>query len=153
MKLTKKLGLVLVAAMLIVLALALGMVGVGSAVTPPDPVSCYCTQPLLSLTQERAYWPSYADYVSHTLAVDYDVSNSSLNYANAHNLQIVGTNNTAGVVSVDHGRNVNMVSAGECELVTVRYSVPPGVGAFKSNVYATTSDQCGNAYDYPGPMP
>ena len=153
MKLTKKLGLVLAAAMLVVLTLVLGMVGVGGAVTPPDPVSCYCTQPLLSLTQDRTYWPSYADYLSRTLSVDYDVSNNSLNYANAHNMQIVGTSNTAGVISVDHGRNVNMVSAGECELITVRYSVPPGVGAFRSSVYATTSDQCGNGYSYPGAMP
>jgi len=136
---------------LMALALVWGISAVGSAAVGDS--SCYCTQPQLTLNQERVYWSSYADYTSRNLSVDYDVSNGSTNYANAHNFEIVGTSNTAGVVSVDHGRDVNMVPAGECELITVKYSIPSGVGSFTSNVYATTHDQCGTLYSYPGSMP
>lgn len=151
MKLIKKLGLVVVTVCLIALVLVQGIGAIGNAAV--GETSCYCTQPVLNLTQEKVYWGDYADYTNRTLSVDYNVSNASDNYANAHNLQIVGTRNTAGVSSIDNGRDVNMVSAGECELVTVKYNVPNGVGAFNTNVYATTKDQCGNSYDYPGPMP
>lgn len=154
MKLNRKLGLVVAVAALMILALMLGAGSIVSASTPPDPVSCYCTQPLLSLTKGSVYWGSYTNYTSGVLSVNYDISNNSANYANAHNLKIVGTTNTNGVTLVDNGRNVNMVPAGECELVTVKYKVPSsGVGSFSTTVYATTSDQCGTSYSYPGPMP
>jgi hypothetical protein len=153
MKLIHKLGLITVLAGVMALIMVMGMGGVSSATTPTDPAGCYCTQPALSLTKENVYWGSMADYSNGTLSVDYDISNNSDNYANAKNMQIVGTTNTAGVLSVDHGRNINMVSAGECELVTVKYQVPPAVSVFSSTVYATTRDQCGNSYSYPGPMP
>jgi len=153
MKLNRKLGLFAAIAALMILALILGTGSIVSASTPPDPVSCYCTQPILSLTKGSAYWGSYSDYTSRALSVNYDISNNSANYANAHNLEIVGTANTNGVTLVDNGRNVNMVPAGECELVTVKYNVPVGVGSFNTTVYATTSDQCGSSYSYPGPMP
>jgi hypothetical protein len=151
MKLIQKLGLVVVTVCLIALVLVQGIGAIGNAAV--GEYSCYCTQPVLSLTQENIYWGSFAAYEARTLSVDYDVSNLSDNYANAHNLQIVGTSNTGGVSSINNGRDINMVSAGECELVTVKYNVPPGVGAFNTRVYATTKDQCGNSYDYPGPMP
>jgi len=124
----------------------------GSAGYPPNLEECYCTEPLLSLAIEKVYWGSVADYQNRILSVDFDISNNSENYANAHNLQILGTTNTAGVISVDQGRIINMVSAGECELVTLKYSVPEGVGSFRTNLHATTNDQCGNSYSYGGPM-
>lgn len=151
MKLIKRLGLVVVTVGLMTLVLIQGIGAMGSAAV--DVYECYCSQPVLRLTQENVYWGSYADYTNRILSIDYDVSNDSANYANAHNLEIVGTSNSAGVTSIDHGRNVNMVSAGECELVTVKYNVPSGVGSFSTRVYATTKDQCGTSYDYPGPMP
>jgi len=151
MKLIKRLGLVVVTVGLMTLVLIQGIGAMGNAVVGES--SCYCTQPALRLTQENVYWGTYANYTNRTLSIDYDVSNDSTNYANAHNLQILGTSNTAGVTSLSHGRNVNMVSAGECELVTVKYNVPSGVGSFNTKVYVTTRDQCGTSYDYPGPMP
>jgi len=151
MKLIKRLGLVTLPIVLMAIVLVQGYGAIGNAAV--GEYSCYCTQPALRLTQENVYWASYADYTFDTLSVDYNVSNESTNYANAHNLQIVGTDNTEGVLSIDHGRNINMVPAGECELVTVKYSVPETVGSFTTSVWATTHDQCGTPYDYPGPMP
>ncbi|MHB1389617.1 MAG: hypothetical protein ACYCXF_00055 [Thermoleophilia bacterium] len=151
MKLIKKLGLVALPIVLMAIVLVQGLGAIGNAAV--GEYSCYCTQPLLRLTQEKVYWGSYADYTNGTLSIDYDVSNDSTNYANAHNLQILGTSNSEGVTSISHGRSINMVSAGECELVTVQYKVPAGVNTFHTSVYATTKDQCGNSYNYPGPMP
>ncbi len=151
MKLITRLGLVAVPIALMALVLITGIGGVVNAAV--GEYDCYCTQPQLSLAQENAYWGSYADFAGRNLSVAYHISNNSTNYANAHNLQIVGTINTAGVTLVDNGRDVNMVSAGECELLTVKYNVPEGVTAFRNNVYATTSDQCGTPYSYPEPMP
>lgn len=148
MKLIKRLGLVVVTVGLMTLVLIQGIGATGSAAVGDE--SCYCTQPALRLTQENVYWASYADY-SQTipvLSVNYNVSNDSTNYANAHNMQITGTSNTQEVTSIDHGRNINMVPAGECELVTVKYGVPTGVGSFMTTLSATTRDQCGTSYNY-----
>lgn len=150
MKSKGTLGLVVAVAGLTALLLMLGSGGVGNATTPPDPVSCYCTQPDLSVSQSNAYW-GMGDYPG-TLSVDFNISNNSSNYANAHDLTIVGTTNSSGVLSVDHGRTINMVSAGECELVTVKYGIPGGVGSFNTHLSAETSDQCGNSYNYGAPM-
>jgi hypothetical protein len=150
MKLHKKLGLVTVLASLMALVLVMGLSGTASA-TMGDP-SCYCSQPALSLTLEKVYWGSYDDYIGRTLSVDYDIGNSS-DLANAHNFRIVGTSDTEGVILAANGRTINMVSGGECELLTLKYNVPTGVARFNSQVYATTDDQCGNSYEYPGPMP
>ncbi len=148
MKLIKRLGLVAVVAGLMTIVLIQGLSGVGSAATS-DP--CYCTRPRLALSLQNVYWGSYINYTSRLLSVDYDITNWSTNYANAHNVQIVGTTDSGGVILVDHGRTINMVSAGECELITLKYLVPPGVAAFTSRVHAVTSDQCGNSYTYGGP--
>lgn len=146
MRLKSILGLFVVMAALTPLVIVWGVGAVGNAAV--GEYSCYCSQPELRLTQERVYWSSMADYTSRTLSVDYDVSNDSLNYANAHNLQVLETIDTAGVYSVDHGRNINMVSAGECELLTLKYHVPAGLARFHTRVHATTNDQCGNSYGY-----
>ena len=150
MKLIRRLGLVAVVAGLMALVFIPGFSGIASAASA-DP-TCYCQQPALSLTLEKVYWSSYADYTNDTLSIDYDIGNSS-DLANAHNFRIVGTSNTGGVVLTNPGRTINMVSGGECEMLTVKYNVPPGVARFNSQVYATTNDQCGNSYNYPGPMP
>jgi len=153
MKIAKRLGLVAVAGGLLALAVALGLGGVGTASTPPDPVSCYCTKPALSLSQNNVYWESYAAYTDRILSVDFEVTNDSTNIANAHDMHVIGTVNTNGVVSTDMGRNINVVTAGECELFTMKYNVPSGVSSFRSEVHAETQDQCGNSYSYGGPMP
>ncbi len=150
MKLIKRLGLVAAVASLMAIVLIQGLSGIGSAATS-DP--CYCTQPDLALSLQNVYWASMSDYTNGLLSVDYDIANWSTNMANAHNLQVLGTVDSGGVTLADHGRTINMVSAGECELTTLKYTVPSGVVAFTSRVYAVTSDQCGNSYYYPAPMP
>lgn len=153
MKSKRKLGLVAVMAGMMALVIILGAGGIGTATEPADPAACYCTMPELSLSTTNVYWNSVADYNNDVLSVDYNISNTSANYANAKDLQIMGTANSMGVTSIDNGRLVNMVPAGECEEITLKYSVPTGVGAFSTTVYAETSDQCGTTYAYPGTYP
>jgi hypothetical protein len=153
MKLMKKLGLVAVVASVVTLAIVLGSGGAGSASTPADPDSCYCTMPVLSLTQTDAYWESMAAYSARTLSVDFEVHNNSSNIANAHDMHVVGSTDTNGVSMTDPGRNINVVTAGECELFTTDYSVPMGVSSFQTRIAAETNDQCGNSYSYGEPLP
>lgn len=153
MKIVRRLGLVSVIAGLLALALATGLSSAGIASTPPDPDSCYCTRPDLSLSRNDVYWESYAAYQNRILSVDFEATNNSTNIANAHDMHVIGTVNTNGVVSSSLGRTINVVTAGECELFTMKYSVPEGVSSFRTEVHAETHDQCGNSYSYGGPMP
>lgn len=156
MSVKKKLGLVAIFAAVVSVILVIGigaMGGVSTASTPPDPVSCYCTMPALSLSQVGVYWESMAAYTDGILSVDFEVHNNSSNIANAHDMHVVGTDNTNGVMTSDHGRNINVVTAGECELLTMKYSIPGGVSHFRTSVHAETHDQCGNSYTYGGAMP
>jgi hypothetical protein len=150
MKIIKRLGLVGVAAGLLAMMIALALGSVGSASTPPDPTSCYCTMPVLSLSQNNVYWESPTAYALRTLSVDFEITNSSSNYANAHGTYVTSTVNSGDVVSIDNGRNINMVAAGECELFTMKYNVPFGVSGFQTTISAEAHDQCGNFYNYGG---
>ena len=156
MKMIKRLGLVAVMLALVALMVAVGLggVGTGTAGLPPDPASCYCTRPDLSLSQSAVYWEDYQAYLDRTLSVDFEIHNNSSNIANAHDMHVTGAMNTNGVVASDFGRNINVVTAGECELFTMQYDVPMGVSSFTTRVSAETHDQCGTAYSYgPSMMP
>lgn len=156
MKIKKKLGLVAIIGCALTLILIVGLGGSSGTVTastPPDSEACYCTLPDLSLSQVDVYWENMAAYTARTLSVDYEVHNNSTNYANAKDVQVVGAVNTNGVTLSDNGRDINMVAAGECELFTMDYTVPPGAASFRTEVHAEAVDQCGNSYSYGGPMP
>lgn len=111
----------------------------------------YCSKPALSLSKTGTYWASYADYEAGQLSVDYSVGNGSA-LAAAHSVAIAGTVNTNGVTMVSATGGGNIPGGGSAS-ATVKYQVPAGVGSFKSTVYATASDLCGNSHTYPGPYP
>jgi len=111
----------------------------------------YCSTLNLSLGNASPYWASMADYLAGILAVDYDVTNHSAT-SGAHNFDIVGTVNTMGVASVNHGFPMG-IAAGETRTARVEYAVPGGVVTFDTTIYATANDLCGNTSAFPGPYP
>ncbi|MEW6018517.1 MAG: cytochrome c3 family protein [Pseudomonadota bacterium] len=113
-------------------------------------------QPDLSINVQRAYWGSYADYVSRIVSVDFGLANGSPGIAgNAYNVSVVGTVNTQGVTSVNTPLAVGAIPAGlgSAKPAVIRYSVPAGASYFRTSVFATGEDGVHNSYAYPGPMP
>lgn len=113
-------------------------------------------QPALGLQKTGAFWGSYADFLARSLSVSFYVGNGSASIAgNAYNVQMVGTANTAGVISTNTPLAVGHVPAGfgSARAPVVKYTVPAGVNYFATNVYATAEDGAHTSYAYPGPMP
>ncbi|MCL4474201.1 MAG: hypothetical protein M1539_01120 [Actinobacteria bacterium] len=123
----------------------------GQATAAITPV---CGQPQLGFSQIRAYWPSYADYISGNLSVDDRITNHGP--GEAQNVYVMGTVNTNGVTATNIPINVgNIAGYGIAEL-TVQYSLPQALlagGSFRSTVYVFAGDGCGNYFSYPGPLP
>ncbi|MFA5802089.1 MAG: hypothetical protein WC911_06380 [Thermoleophilia bacterium] len=125
----------------------LAATGIGSVNSKPD----------LSLTQTRIYWSSYSDYLAHTLSVDLSVANNGP--SPAYLARITGSNATHNVTcqTVFFPSQswmyvpgfLDLIKAGASNGTTVKYSIPSGVGSFKTNVTATAADSGGQGYSYP----
>jgi len=112
-----------------------------------------CDTPSLSLSKTNIKWSSYADYLAHLLSVDYSIANAG-DAGGAHGASIVGTVNTNGVTTASAiPATMGDIAAGGSATTTVKYNVASGVGSFKSTVYATAGDACGNSFSYPTPYP
>lgn len=110
-----------------------------------------CDAPSLSLSKTGVSWASYADYLAHQLSVNYGIAKAA-GAGNADSVQIVGAVSTNGVTSASSMPiALGDIAAGGSASGTIKYNVPSGVGSFKTTVYATASDACGNAYSYPSP--
>lgn len=111
-----------------------------------------CGQPSLGVRATSIYWAAYADYQERLLSVDYTISNDS--GPDAMTVTILGSMNTSGVI-LSTGTPVELgnIYKGNNASLTLRFTVPGGTTAFKSTLFATASDYCGGAYEYPGPFP
>lgn len=114
-------------------------------------ILCSGAAPTLSLTRTGTYWASYADYVAGILTVDFRITNVS--GIDAYNVRVIGTMNTNGVFNLDPLPPAANIVAGGHAGFTVLFNVPEGVTLFRSTVYATAQDPCGNTFSYPGAWP
>jgi len=114
-------------------------------------VVCDGSAPQLNLTRTDAYWPSYSDYQNRVLGVDFIISNDSLN--EARGVTVVGALNTDGVARLDPLPSPSNIGGGSSLGITLFYSVPSGVTAFRTTVYAKAADACGNVFHYPAAFP
>lgn len=109
-----------------------------------------CARPALSLicpTGDKVYWAGYGDYTAGLLSVEYGIANGA---NDATNVQLVNIATTSGV-SLATGIPVAMgnIAAGTSASATVKFNVPSGVVSFKSVVFVSAQDACGNTYNYP----
>ncbi|MHB8792757.1 MAG: right-handed parallel beta-helix repeat-containing protein [Thermoleophilia bacterium] len=123
----------------------------GTDYLPRTTMNSWCTSAELSVSRPAPYWASLGDYQLRNLSVDYTISNSAA--AEAYGVSIVGTVDTGGVTSLPPMPSLGNITPGASASFTILYNVPPGVSAFRSTVYATASDSCGNPRSYPGPWP
>ncbi|MHB8859142.1 MAG: NosD domain-containing protein [Thermoleophilia bacterium] len=105
-------------------------------------------KPSLSLSLPRPRWSSYADYLAHTLTVDWSLANAGANIAYA--VQITASINSNGVtMTTPLPVPAGDIASGSSALLTLEYNVPSGVGSWRSTLYASALDGAGNAYTYP----
>lgn len=113
------------------------------------------SRPLLSLTTSGARWESFADYQSRLLSVDYEISIG--NTGMARNVSFVGSIDTGGVLlySASPQQLTGLGTGGQdtAGAFRVKYQVPLDVTSFRSILFFSAEDSCGNTYDYPGPYP
>ena len=116
--------------------------------------SVACNKPQLSVGSPSSFWGSYADYVQGQLSVNFTFSNTGPD--DAFGVSLVGSVNTNGVVLLSTvPMTIGSITAtgtpGSSVPITVKYSVPPGVMAFRSTLYSSAQDVCGITYYYPAP--
>jgi hypothetical protein len=112
-----------------------------------------CGQPDLEVNAEAIYWRSITAYVMRSLSVDYKIVNSGAGAA--VNVVVSDAVNTSGVTSNVSGARETLgdIDIAGSSSFTVNYMVPFGVWSFKSTLYATAEDSCGEAYEFPVPGP
>lgn len=105
-------------------------------------------KPPLRLTLGDAKWDSYSNYVERILSVDYTLG---IDGSSAHSIEILGAVNTNGVI-LSSGTPVSVfdIHGLEVDVFGLEYLVPPGVSSFRSTIFITAKDSCGDTFEYPG---
>jgi len=107
-----------------------------------------CAKPLLSLSENRVYWSSYADYEDASLSVDFSVANLGSDLA--YHWQTTSSTTTNGVVLAPSlPIYVGIIPAGNSFPFSLKYNIPAGVITFRVIVSASAQDACGSTYTYP----
>lgn len=115
-------------------------------------VPCPDPQPSLALSVNKIYWASYTDYTAGALSLDFSVVNTGS--SGAFNVQLAGATATNAVtVLTATPISIGDIPAAGAKSATFRYGIPAGVSSFRTVIYATAADSCGNSFGYPGPFP
>lgn len=89
----------------------------------------------LQLSRNNIYWASYPDYVARHLSVNFGVVNTGEGTANDSNLTYVQSTNGVSVFSSLPASLGSLPQNGSSNF-TVMYTVPNGVGTFRTTLYA-----------------
>jgi len=101
----------------------------------------FCAPPQLSLGAPSPVWATYTDYLQHRLSITWTVRNDGNN--TVYNAMVTGCLNTNGVmVETPLPSMIDDLAGGSSTSFTLAYSVPMGVGTFRSAVYMTANDRC-----------
>jgi predicted phosphodiesterase len=105
--------------------------------------------PDLSLTPAAVYWPSYADYVNRSLAVEFALSN--IGAGDVLNLEVLSLGASNGVVALTEVPiTLGSLTSGSMIAATVKYRVPEEVLFFNATVQCRWTDERGFVHFYPG---
>ncbi|MDO8736245.1 MAG: hypothetical protein Q7K29_04085 [Thermoleophilia bacterium] len=111
-------------------------------------IASVCGQsPELALQDASPYWSSYGDYLARKLSVAYSVVNSGASAA--RNVSITGAEATGGVM-VDSVFPIALgdVAEGGSHSVTLEFTIPAGIGRFRSSLSGYGEDICNNGFSY-----
>ncbi len=118
----------------------------GATAAPPN-----CADPSLRIRESGAYWAGLAEYQLRLLTVSYTVDN--LGGEDTGGIWIAGSLSNNGVTQTSSPYSVESVLLGKSRTFSLQYRVPQGVQTFRSTVYATILDECGEVHEIPAPMP
>jgi archaellum component FlaF (FlaF/FlaG flagellin family) len=108
--------------------------------------ACTCADPQISISASSVYWANLADYQARTLTTDFQVSR--IPDINGFSITDVVNTNGVGVaeampVAASHTRPGQWA-------FTIEYMVPMGTENFRTTLFTSSMDSCGNTYLYPG---
>ncbi len=109
-----------------------------------------CSEPLLRLATTGSYWMSFSDYLGRVLSVEYVITNESAYPVEVH---IEGAMSSNGANFLASPADIYPVAVGSTATTTLTFRVSEGVSSFRTSLFATVTDVCGNTYSYPGPYP
>lgn len=112
-------------------------------------VSARTARPELQWSLSRAYWASWTDYTSRNLSVDYLMANSGT--GTAYDAAVQSSQCAPGLVYAVSAMPVSAgdIAPGSGAALTIRYSVPIGIGNFRAYTQATSLDDAGRMTTYP----
>lgn len=110
--------------------------------------SCAAVEPRISWITTDVHWRSYADYQDRLLSVVFQFSSTD----GAHGLAVLGAENTDDV-TLASGMPIVLGDLGPGETVpaTIEYRIPGETPRFRTSIYTTARDDCGNSYFFPEP--
>lgn len=111
------------------------------------------SQPALGLQSQGPYWGSYSDYLDQTLTVPYQLANNSADTAVAK-VEILAASASSGVIAA----SALPLSLGEIQPASksgfaLKFLIPGGLRSFKTEIYTSGVDPCGDVHYIPGPPP
>lgn len=106
-------------------------------------------RPSLSLSLDNAYWASSSDYQSGVLSIDYKLDNNTV--PDVLDVTVEGSVNSNAVTAKSPYPEPVDLLEGTSVILTIKYQIPPGIGQFKSIIFVSVVDPCGNSFEYPGP--
>lgn len=105
-----------------------------------------------SLARGNIYWDSYADYSARKLSVDFSISNSGSGTANGLNISNALSTNGVGA-ETPLPLSLGDLSQDTAADFTMVYSVPNGVGSFRTSLYANAINDDDQTQYWPSPPP
>lgn len=105
-----------------------------------------CGKAQLRLSMAGARWASYEDFLNRQLTVDFSIRNSGSR--GAYGIHQTGSSNSQGVRLVSQFPQFDLPGAGFRE-IQLRYHVPYGVVAFRTELRVGAGDDCGASFAYP----
>lgn len=109
---------------------------------------CIPGRPNLTLLYMDASWGSYANYQVRELPVSWAVRNDGSE--TAYDVQITGSNHSNGVGRVTAmPLSLGNITPGVTMPITIKNSIPAGIGSFASALTGTAKDCAAATYTYP----
>lgn len=131
----------------------IGVLGyVGLFLSPASALAvenCTAAEPRVSCTATSVYWRSYADYQSRLLSINFQFGSATIRALDFTVLRATNTDNVTLVSELPLA--LGDIDTDETIMATLKYRIPMGTMRFRTTIYITTRDDCGNSYFFPGP--